>query len=240
MGLYIGTSGWAYKEWKPDFYPADVPQRAFLEHYGSTLSACEINATFRKMQADTTIDKWRASVPQGFRFTTKAHRGLTHAKQLTPTEEKASFFKDFIANVSGLGDKLGAILWQYPPHRKRDDDDLDGLLAALRDGPAFALEFRDDSWVSPEVYDIVASAGGTVVVSETEGNVPPSLPPGPLAYVRLRSERYSAKARDGWLELLRSESEGRDVFAFTKHEGIPAGDPFGGVGFAVWLYSKAS
>lgn len=238
MTLLVGTSGWAYKEWKPAFYPADVPQRAFLEHYGTRLSACEINATFRRMQSETTIAKWRDSVPEGFRFSTKAHQRLTHTKQLAPTEEKRSFFDDFLTNVKGLGDKLGVVLWQYPPYRKRADDDLAGLLDFLRGGPPFALEFRDPSWDSEDVRAAIAEAGGTVCISETEGLVPESMPPGPLAYVRLRSERYTEEARRGWLDLLAKTATERDVYAFTKHEGIDPQDPYGGIGLAVWLNER--
>jgi uncharacterized protein YecE (DUF72 family) len=235
MTLFVGTSGWAYKEWKPDFYPADVPQRAFLEYYGSKLSACEINATFRRMQSPETIEKWRTTVPDGFRFSTKAHQGLTHTRQMTPSEEKRSFFDAYVTSVKGLGDKLGVILWQFPPYRKRNDDDLAGLLDALRGGPPFALEFRDDSWRSDDVYGAIASAGGTVCISETKGDVPETFPPGPIAYVRMRAERYSDEARQGWLDLLAKTATERDVYAFTKHEGIPAGDPYGGIGLAQWL-----
>lgn len=240
MALFLGTSGYAYKEWKPDFYPADLPQRAFLEHYGTQLTACEINATFRRMQKPETFHKWRDSVPDRFRFSTKAHMGLTHSKSLTPADEdKLSFFKAFVGSVSELGDKLGVILWQYPPHRKRDDDDLEGLLKLLRGGPGFALEFRNETWDDPSVREAIADAGGTVCISETEGRVPDALPPGDIAYVRLRAERYAEDARAGWLSLLQREAAGRDVFAFTKHEGIPAGDPYGGIGMAQWLVAQS-
>lgn len=236
MALFLGTSGYAYKEWKPDFYPADLPQRAFLEHYGSQLTACEINATFRRMQKPETFHKWRDSVPESFRFSTKAHMGLTHARSMVPVDEdKLSFFKAFVESVSELGDKLGVILWQYPPHRARDDDPLGALLDLLKGGPRFALEFRNETWDDAVVRDRIAEAGGTVCISETDGKVPESLPPGEIAYVRLRAERYDEDARAGWLQLLQGESRDRDVFAFTKHEGIPAGDPFGGIGMARWL-----
>lgn len=240
MTLFLGTSGYAYKEWKPDFYPQEVPQRAFLEFYGTQLTACEINATFRRVQSPETFHKWRDSVPEAFRFSTKAHQGLTHTKQLTPTEEKKEFFDAFVASVTELGDKLAVVLWQFPPYRKRDDDDLAGLLAALGSGPRFALEFRDPSWHTTEIFDAVAVAGGTVCISETEGKVPEAFPPGPLAYVRLRAERYSEEARHGWVDLLRETAQERDVFAFTKHEGIPAGDPYGGIGLAQWFVQQTA
>jgi hypothetical protein len=91
----------------------------------------------------------------------------------------------------------------------------------------------------PEVEGRIAAAGGTVCVSETTGAVLPRLPEGPLAYVRLRADRYSAEARDGWRDLLEREAAGRPVYAFAKHEGLEAGDPFGGVGLAEWLVSQA-
>ena len=126
MSLFVGASGWAYKEWKPDFYPVDIPQRSFLEYWNEA-HGLQVNVTFRRMQSDETIAKWRDTVPDPFRFSTKAHRGLTHTKQLTPSEEKREFFNAFVKLVGGLDGKLGVILWQFPPFRKRDDEDLAGL-----------------------------------------------------------------------------------------------------------------
>lgn len=235
MTLYIGTSGWAYKEWKPGFYPADLPQTKFLEHYGAVLSACEINATFYRRQEETTFDRWRTATPETFRFATKAHRGLTHTRATIYNPDRAEFLQEFLTGVGRLGPKLGVVLFQFPPTRPRDDEQLGGLLRALEGKVPFALEFRHESWDAEEVRERVALGGGTVCIGHTEGPVPDSLPPGPLAYVRLRDQHYEDARRDQWRELLSREAETRDVFAFTKHEGIPAGDPYGGVGLAQWL-----
>ena len=81
----------------------------------------------------------------------------------------------------------------------------------------------------------IAAAGGTVCVGETAGAVLPRLPDGPFAYVRLRADRYSPEARGAWRDLLEREAAGRPVYAFAKHEGLEAGDPFGGIGLAEWL-----
>ncbi len=239
MALFVGTSGWAYKEWKPDFYPADLPQKRFLEHYGSILGACEINATFYRRQAPTTFAKWAGATSHDFRFATKAHRALTHARQMKIEGDRKTFLGDFMTDVSLLGDKLGAILFQFPKHRERSDEDLSSFIAALGDEPPFVLEFRNDSWAGPEVEEMVAAAGGTICVSETEGEAPKPLPPGPLAYIRLRGQRYSPEAKQAWAELLAEEAESRDVFAFTKHEGIPTADDSGGIGLARWLTERS-
>jgi uncharacterized protein YecE (DUF72 family) len=238
VSLHIGTSGWAYKEWKPAFYPADVPPDRFLEHYGSVLSGCEINATFYRLQSGPVVSRWAGAVPAGFRFAVKAHRRLTHARQMAWDEAEREFLRQFLESIAPLGDRFGALLLQYPPTRQRDDDGLAVVLDALPTGVAFAMEFRHDSWINASVFAAIAARGGTVCMSETAGKVLDRLPPGPFAYVRLRSDRYSAKARDGWLALLRREAAQRPVLAFAKHEGIPAGDPFGGIGLAEWLMAK--
>lgn len=236
MAVYLGTSGFAYREWQPDFYPAGLPQSRFLEHYASALTACEVNATFYRLQAPATIAKWAAAVPDGFRFAAKAHRGLTHGRAWPPgADDEGAFLQRFLDSLSPFGDRLGAVLFQFPPYRRRDDAGLSAFLDSLPPDTRSALEFRHASWDDPEVAARVAAAGGTICLAETAGGVPDALPPGPRAYVRLRAERYSPDARDGWRELLLRESAARDVFAFAKHEGVPAGDPLTGVGLAAWL-----
>jgi len=235
--LYIGTSGWAYKEWKPDFYPPDLPQSRFLEHYGRVLSACEINATFYRLQSPDTFRKWAAGTPESFRFAIKAHRGITHSKSIAP-DDKGGLLTGFLESIATLEDRLGVVLLQFPPYRRRDDEGLTALLDVLPKERRYAFEFRHESWDDGDLHRLIAERGGTICLSETKGEVPESLPDGPLAYVRLRAERYSDGARDGWRALLEKESSTRDVYAFAKHEGIPAGDPYGGIGLAQWLYGE--
>lgn len=240
VSLHVGTSGWAYKEWKPAFYPADVPQDRFLEHYGSVLGACEVNATFYRLQSESTVTRWASATPASFRFAVKAHRRLTHTRAMAWNDDERAFLAQFVESVVPLGERLGPMLLQYPPTRQRDDSGLAAVLDALPDGLAFAVEFRHDSWVNAGVFARIADRGGTICISETAGAVLDDLPPGPFAYVRLRADRYSADARDGWLDLLRREAAERPVYAFAKHEGIPAGDPFGGIGLAEWLEANTT
>lgn len=240
MSLYVGTSGWAYKEWKPEFYPADVPQSRFLEHYGTVLSACEVNATFYRTQAPETFDKWSSATPGDFKFSTKAHRALTAAKNIVPDERKKAFLSDFGRSVARLGDKLGVVLFQFPKFIQRDDSALGAFLDATGDIPAFACDFTDPSWDDPEIEKIVAEAGGTVCLSETSGRAPDALPPGPVGYIRLRSQHYSETERASLAAMLQREGATRDVYAFAKHEGIPTPDRHGGVGLARWLAAQGS
>ncbi len=239
MTLYVGTSGWAYREWKPGFYPPQVPQSKFLAHYAQELAACEINATFYRLQSSATFDRWIAQTPPSFRFAVKAHRRLTHARTIGTDGAWKGFLGTFLDTLSVLGPRLGPVLFQFPPHRARDHLALDNLLALLPPGFSYAFEFRHPSWSSQDVAQQLAQAGATLCISDCDGSVPDALPPGPIAYVRLRAESYAPQQRARWQELLEREAAVRDVYAFTKHEGVPAGDPLAGVGLAQWMVAHA-
>ena len=240
MTLFVGTSGWSYGEWKQGFYPQGLPQRRFLEHYSSVLGACEINATFYRTQTPDTVARWAAQTPEGFGFAAKAHRMLTYTKSIAPTEQRRDALHDYLASLSALGSKLRVVLLQFPPFVERDDTALKELLGVLPDEPRFALEFRNPSWDAAEVREHVAGCGATVCWSETAGHAAAALPPGPLAYVRLRAERYSDESRDRLKGLLNEAAGGRDVYVFTKHKGAAPDDRFAGIGLSMWLASQAS
>jgi uncharacterized protein YecE (DUF72 family) len=240
MTLHVGTSGWAYKEWKPGFYPEGLPQSRWLDHYTNTLGACEINNTFYRVPKEDAVRHWAGVGPGSFRFTAKAYRGITYVKSLAPDDHRRELLRVVAAGLEPLGPRLGAILLQFPAFRKRDDEGLAALLAALPPEPTFALEFRDESWDHEEIRARIAAAGATVCVSETAGECPPALPPGPIGYVRLRASEYSEDARAAWRTLLQRESAARPVFAFAKHEtGLKVSNPFGGIGLARWLCEAA-
>jgi len=234
MALYVGTSGWAYKEWKPEFYPAETKPKEFLGHYASKLSACEINATFYRLQKRETFERWATEVPPGFRFSIKAHRRLTHGKSIAPSDDQGEFLTAFLGSLAPLEGRLGALLFQFPPYRKKDLAALESLVDRLPAG-CCAFEFRDPSWAESDVVDAIVTRGGTICVADTTGDAPSSLPGGDLGYIRMRHDYYSEEQTQAWTELLRRESKDRNVFAFTKHEGVAAGDPHAGVGLAEWL-----
>src|SRR5215467_11131833 len=91
--LFVGTSGWAYPSWKPDFYPPKLAQTKFLTHYSSQLNTVEVNFTFRQLLKETTVQKWLNETPDHFRFAVKAHQVITHIKRLRGTDD---FVKRFI------------------------------------------------------------------------------------------------------------------------------------------------
>ncbi len=240
MTLYVGTSGWAYREWKPGFYPVDLPQDRFLDHYATKLTACEINATFYRLQTEETFARWARSTPEPFRFAAKAHRRLTHARSFDPTGDQRDFLDRFMRSLAPLEARLGGVLFQFPPTRIRDDNSLNRLLDALPREAACAFEFRHDSWSHPKVEKAIAARGGTRCIGDTTGDPPKALPPGPIAYVRMKAETYTSDQRAQWAELLRSEAQQRDVYVFAKHEGAPVDDDHTGIGLAEWMVTTSS
>lgn len=239
MSLFVGTSGWAYKEWKPDFYPADLPQKKFLDSYGQQLTACEINATFYRRQSDETFQRWRDAVPDDFRFAVKAHRGMSYGLDLSITEPKLELIAGFRDSIANLGKKLGVVMVQFP-HKDPQREAALELLRVLPDQVPYAFDFRKEVWDTPEFRDQLATGGATLCWTDRTGDAPDALPPGPVGYVRLRIERYTPKQRAAWLDLLHKEAIERDVYLFVKHESGPANDPLGGVALARWLVEETS
>src|SRR5919201_3213359 len=159
MALHVGTSGWAYAEWRGAFYPPRLPQKEFLSFYGQALNACEVNATFYRSQSASALERWAAAVPPSFRFTAKAHRRVTYRRQLVPDPQTEAFIREFVASLAPLGGKLGCLLLQLPEFIERDDGALAGLLDLLpRDLPV-ACEPLHASWQEPELAAVLAERG---------------------------------------------------------------------------------
>ena len=214
MPLYVGTSGFAYKGWKGSFYPGDLPQRAFLEHYASRLPAVEINYTFRRYPVETTLAKWASHTPEGFRFALKAHRRITHTLRLQDADEATG---DFLHRATTLGDKLGPILFQCPPTLPYDRGLLEAFLGYLPPTFLAAFELRHPSWEAAR--DLVAEQGAAWCDAETDERAVEAITPGPFAYLRLRKEAYTDGELGAWAERIAAAlAEGRDVYAFLKHE----------------------
>ncbi len=197
-----------------------------------------MNATFYRVQPRSAGESWAAAVPDDFRFAIKAHRMVTYRKRIVVelAREWLARFLEPLEPLRAQG-RLGCMLLQFPAFVEPDQPALVEMLSALPAEIPFACEFRNDGW-SPDVSDELARQGGTVCVTEMLGEAPDSLPPGPIAYVRLKGERYSDQARARWRELLHGEAEQRDVYVFAKHKQVAADDPHTGPGLARWLLSR--
>jgi uncharacterized protein YecE (DUF72 family) len=221
--LFAGTSGWAYPSWKPEFYPAKLPQKNFLQYYAMQLNAVEVNFTFRQLVKETTAQKWIAETPSGFRFSVKAHQVITHIKRLKKTEDFVPRFLSTIEPLSQAG-KLGPVLFQLPPNLKADATLLEEFLAVLPRGVVSAFEFRHASWFTDEIFDQLKSSNRALCVAETEERVTPDVVTADFCYYRYRKPSYTPEERQAMVDRIQEHrAQGRDVFAYFKHEETPQG-----------------
>lgn len=221
--LWAGTSGFAYPQWKPEFYPAKLPAKQFLEHYATELNSVEINYTFRRLVAGATLENWVRSTPSDFRFSLKAHMRITHLLRLKNAGE---FTELFLKSVDPLRAtrRLGPLLFQLPPNLKCDTALLADYLALLPPDLRYAFEFRNTSWMTDAVYSMLASRGVSLCLAESDKFETPPVVTAGFVYVRLRKPEYSEDDRKEIADRVRAHtSDGRDVFVYFKHEESPAG-----------------
>lgn len=211
---YVGTSGFAYKEWVGSFYPDGTRDAEMLARYAERLPAVEINYTFRRSPAEKTLAAWRERTEGSFRFALKAHQRITHTLRLAEADEAVGAFLD---RVRGLGDRLGPILFQCPPSLRYDRRLLEGFVGYLPPTFRYAMEFRHPSW--EEARELLVEQGVAWCVAETDDQRAGEPVAEPFGYLRLRKEAYAEDELAGWARWIREQvAAGRDVYAFFKHE----------------------
>jgi len=214
--ILVGTSGFAYKEWKGSFYPEDLPAKKYLSYYSQRFHTTEINNTFYRMPTAKLCEGWYAEVPDGFSFTLKLSQRITHFKRLKNVDEEMKFFLD---SAAALKEKLGPILVQLPPNYKKDAEALDDFLGAYATKAKLAFEFRHESWFTDDVYDLLRKHKTTLgVVEKEEGEGPDASREvtGSFVYVRLRKGDYSKDELLDWARWIRSQTV--PVYCYLKHD----------------------
>ena len=226
MRIAVGTSGFAYKEWKGSFYPADLPADGMLRFYGSRFSTVEINNTFYRMPTEKVVVGWAADVPDAFTFVLKASQRITHRKRLKDAGDEVAYFLK-TANV--LGPKLGPTLFQLPPNLKKDLPRLQEFLGHVPETWRAAFEFRHASWFDDEVFAALKAHNAALVIAdtdpeegETEPLVVPTVATADWGYLRLRRAAYQKADLTRWAKTVTSQPW-KDAFVFFKHEEAGAG-----------------
>jgi uncharacterized protein YecE (DUF72 family) len=221
--IFAGTSGWAYPNWKPDFYPPKLAQKNFLNYYATQLNTVEVNFTFRQLVKESTILNWLRETPSHFRFGIKAHQVITHIKRLKGAEEFVARFLATIEPLAAAG-KLAAVLFQLPPNLKADSGLLKDFLALLPRSVPAAFEFRHDSWFSDSTWELLKASNVAICVAETEARTTPDVVTSEFAYYRFRKPTYTGEERRAMLDRIEQHvAAGRNVYAYFKHEETPEG-----------------
>ena len=223
--LFAGTSGWAYSTWKPGFYPAEVPARAFLNFYAARLNSVEVNYTFRTLPSATQLEGWLNATPSGFRFSFKAPQRITHFQRLKLSADTVAEFVTALqpAHVAG---KLGPLLFQLPPNFAADDARLDAFLhlPAFDKSLQLAFEFRHPSWFSDATYSILRRHNAALCVAESDDLVTPDVATADFRCYRLRrTGGYSSKQIATFATRFTALARQGELFAYFKHEDEPTG-----------------
>ena len=219
--IRIGCSGWQYKHWKGDFYPAGLREAAWLDWYARSFDTVELNNSFYRLPEKHTFQGWHERSPPGFLFAVKASRYLTHLKKL---KDPAEPLRRFFERAEGLGSKLGPVLYQLPPRWPADADRLRAFVRCLPKQHRHAIEFRDPTWYAARVLEVLESHGVALCLHDMHGSATWRQRLGPFVYVRFHGTtkyggRYGDDDLGGWAEWIRAEHHaGRDVFAYFNND----------------------
>ena len=215
MKILVGTSGYSYKEWRGKFYPARIAPREMLGFYAQRLSAVEINNTFYHMPTEAVLASWAAQVPDDFIFAVKAPQVITHLKRLQNVEDETGYF---FRTLATLGRRLGPVLFQFPKSFRASPSRLADFLALIPDNSPCAFEFRNPSWLHPEILGLLRGKGCSLCLADTdESPVTEIINPGPWGYFRLRRTAYTEADLTLWLKKILAQTW-EQAFVFFKHE----------------------
>jgi uncharacterized protein YecE (DUF72 family) len=217
----VGCSGWQYRHWRGNFYPADLPQHQWLEYYAKQFDTVEVNNSFYRLPPEGLLASWRARVPARFLFAVKASRYLTHMKKLKDPEEPLD---RIFSRGRELQKKLGPVLYQLPPQLQKNIARLTGFLAALPDKKTIkhAIEFRHPSWYDEEVFEALDRTNVALCLHDMQGSATPRISIGRFLYVRFHGASgkyagaYSAEQLREWAQWL--EGQRKRAFVYFNND----------------------
>jgi uncharacterized protein YecE (DUF72 family) len=242
----VGVGGWTFAPWRGVFYPKGLPHAQELAYAATHLTAIEINGTFYRTQTPATFRKWASEVPDGFVFSVKGHQRVTHRRELKDAGESIEHFLN--SGVIELGDRLGPLLWQFPPFKKFDEADFASFLELLPKEFGgrrlrHVVEIRHASFCVPEFVRLLGKFETAVVFSEHEKY--PAIADAAADFLYLRLQKaddsletgYPIEAIAQWATRIRKWARGgapsdlphvetapskvklRDIFVYFIHEG---------------------
>jgi uncharacterized protein YecE (DUF72 family) len=221
--VWIGCSGWNYRDWRERFYPKGLPAKRWLEHYARHFDTVEVNNTFYRLPNRSAAEGWAQQTPAGFCFAVKSSRYLTHMKRLTDMRQGVKRFYERIEPLIEAN-KLGPVLWQLPGNFVRDDERLGTALEQLPPG-RHAFEFRHPTWFCDDVYDLLRHHGVALVIGDTpERPFQTHVLTADWTFVRFhygsrgRGGNYSQRELDTWRRRIARWRSSVEVFAYFNND----------------------
>ncbi len=224
--LFIGTSGWVYEHWQSIFYPDDLPSRERLKYFSHHFKSAEVNYSFYHLPRASTFQNWHNQTPEDFVFSVKASRFITHIKRLKGVEEA---WKTFAENALNLKEKLGPILFQFPPSFKATQENVDSLqdfLSLINKGYSlrYAFEFRHKSWCDEKIYKMLEDYGACWVIADSPSYPKAEVITADFAYVRMHgskilfSSKYTTEELRELAEKVKEWLKSGDVYVYFNND----------------------
>jgi uncharacterized protein YecE (DUF72 family) len=220
--IHIGTSGWHYQHWAGNFYPPELAKEDYLDYYCKHFQTVEINNSFYQLPGEQALEKWRESAPQGFTFSVKASRYITHMKKLKDPQEPVS---TFLERISILGDRLGPVLFQLPPNWRPNLERLRAFLEILPDDFRYAFEFRDKRWFDERIFAALRECQSAFCIYHLRGRLSPREVTSDFVYIRLHGPdgayqgKYTTSELAGWAGAISTwKRQGKQVFCYFNND----------------------
>jgi uncharacterized protein YecE (DUF72 family) len=224
MEKFIGCSGFYYNHWKGLFYPENLPKKEWLVYYSEHFNTVEINNTFYRMPEEKALKNWHEITPVNFKFSVKGYRFITHMKKLSVDDTLIDFLERFQYTTAMLKEKLGPVLWQLPGNFKMNKEKLERFCSVLSSEFSHVFEFRDKTWFTQEVFDVLAKYKYGLCIVSAPDKTPEILKlTSDTAYVRFHgkgswySDNYSDEDLQEWKNKLENISPDR-MFAYFNND----------------------
>ena len=222
---FVGTSGWHYDDWKGRFYPQEIAKAGWLDFYSRHFNSVELNNSFYRLPSAAALVNWRDLSPQGFIFSVKVSRFITHIKRLKSIGEA---LHTFLTRVDLLQDKLGPLLYQLPPNMKRNESNESNLVSFLEVLPKnykHVIEFRHSSWIDDVIFDLLRKHKIGLCVFNLPDFTCPLEATTDFAYIRLHgsqllySSRYSDEELRQWsTRISRIKSKLASIYIYFNND----------------------
>lgn len=220
MKLFVGTSGYSYKEWKGSFYPEKMKNEEMLAFYAERFNTVELNNTFYRAPNEKNLQAWHDTVGKDFTFTLKASRKITHVSRL---KESCKETLDYVIKVSEtLKKKQGPTLFQLPPNSKKDSERLKAFLDWLPKKKLYTFEFRNLSWFDDEIFKLLKNKDIALCYSDGEVEGEPFQPTSSWGYMRLRRIEYNDQQLKDWVSKIK-DTDWQSAYVYFKHEDEATG-----------------
>jgi len=215
--IKVGIGGWTYEPWRGLFFPEKLPKTKELSHASRRVTSIEVNGTFYSTFTPSTFKRWADETPDDFIFSLKAPRFAVSRRVLG--EAGPSIEKFLASGINELKSKLGPILWQLPPFKKYDVDDIEAFLSLLPkniDGLKLrhVLEVRHETFLSKDFIEQARKANAGIVLADSSKYPLLADLTSDFVYLRLQDAQaeietgYSARAIDKWAALARLWEQG--------------------------------